>query len=310
MNTTRELPIDSIRIDGGTQSRLEINEDYIAELMEIEQLPPPIVFVDGTSNWLADGFHRFFRAKKAGQKAILCSCRGGTKRDAVAFSLSANATHGLKRSTEDKQKSVATALADGEWSKLTDRQIADLCKVSHTFVARQRRGETSSDAAKKTAGKSKKDSAEPITDATAGNVATESVSATGDNKDSGNIQQEQIAEIIETVSGKDDVATAGMSQPAEPSKPWGEFEASIKEEIKILGKVAASLRDLLEYDSDASQLHSKWAHYYSASGTVGLVNGVIRALKDGLPAKESDRDGSHGYISAGRLEVLKKMKVA
>lgn len=46
----------------------------------------------------------------------------------------ANADHGLRRSNEDKRKAVGLLLADAEWSKLSNAEIARLCNVSHTFV--------------------------------------------------------------------------------------------------------------------------------------------------------------------------------
>jgi hypothetical protein len=58
------------------------------------------------------------------------------------FSVGANAKHGLKRSPEDKRRAVQKLLADEEWVARSDRWIAEVCKVSHTFVADLRRETT------------------------------------------------------------------------------------------------------------------------------------------------------------------------
>ncbi|WP_435481371.1 hypothetical protein [Variovorax sp. RT4R15] len=128
-----------IRIDGGTQSRVSLNQETVAEYAEAykagAQFPAVTVFFDGTDRWLADGFHRFFAAKAAGKKTILESIIPGTLRDAVLFSLTANGTHGLKASNADKRKAVETLLNDCEWAGWSDRKIAEHCGVSHPFVA-------------------------------------------------------------------------------------------------------------------------------------------------------------------------------
>jgi hypothetical protein len=47
--------------------------------------------------------------------------------------LSANHQHGLRRTNEDKRHAIAVALR--EFSRLSDRMIADLCGVAHASVA-------------------------------------------------------------------------------------------------------------------------------------------------------------------------------
>jgi hypothetical protein len=64
--------------------------------------------------------------------------RQGTRRDAVLFSVGANATHGLRRTNEDKRRSVMTLLNDPEWARWSDREIARQCGVDNSFVSRLR----------------------------------------------------------------------------------------------------------------------------------------------------------------------------
>jgi len=134
-----QLRITSINIDGGTQPRVSLNESVVAEYAEAIRagisLPPVDVYRDGSTYWLADGFHRFHAHRHADQGMIDCTVHVGTCRDAVLFSVGANANHGLRRSNEDKRRAVETLLQDDEWVQWSDREIAKACGVSAPFVA-------------------------------------------------------------------------------------------------------------------------------------------------------------------------------
>lgn len=133
------LLLEQIKIDGGTQSRVELNESVVADYADVirrgDSLPPVVVFFDGSTHWLADGFHRFHAHRMARAEEIEAEVRTGARRDAVLFSVGANARHGLRRSNEDKRRAVQTLLDDAEWSQWSDRQIAEACGVSHPLVA-------------------------------------------------------------------------------------------------------------------------------------------------------------------------------
>lgn len=133
------LKLDKIKTDGGTQARAALNEDVVAEYAEAiiagANMPPVTVFNDGKTLWLADGFHRYFAYAKARAIEIAAEVLTGTKRDAKWYSLGANKDHGLRRTNEDKREAVREALADKDWSKLSDREIATHIGVSHPFVA-------------------------------------------------------------------------------------------------------------------------------------------------------------------------------
>src|SRR5574337_197364 len=137
----RVSPIDisRIRIDGGTQSRANLNESVVAEYAEAmtegAKLPAVTVFFDGSEYWLADGFHRYHGHKRIGALKIDAEVHNGTRRDAVLHSVGANAAHGLRRTNEDKRRAVETLLNDAEWSLWSDREIAKQCGVTHPFVA-------------------------------------------------------------------------------------------------------------------------------------------------------------------------------
>src|SRR6476646_3295361 len=135
------LATKHIRIDGGTQTREEINENAVndyAEAMRVgKELPPAVVFHDGSNNWLADGFHRYHGANKIGI-ALLCDIRQGTRRDAILYAAGANDAHGLRRSNETKRRAVMLLLKDEEWRQWSNPVIAQKCGVSDEFVRKIR----------------------------------------------------------------------------------------------------------------------------------------------------------------------------
>jgi hypothetical protein len=133
------IALDEIRTDGGTQPRVSTNEAAIAEYVEFIRaggdMPAITVFDDGADKWLADGFHRFHAYRTAGATGIECHVIGGTKRDAILYSVGANTAHGLRRTNEDKRKAVTTLLNDAEWAKWSDNAIAKACGVSQPYVS-------------------------------------------------------------------------------------------------------------------------------------------------------------------------------
>ncbi|MDR9404901.1 MAG: hypothetical protein RI580_15850 [Halothece sp. Uz-M2-17] len=58
--------LSDLRLDGGTQPRIELNPEVIAEYTELLRndikFPPITVYFDGVNYWLADGFHRYYWA--------------------------------------------------------------------------------------------------------------------------------------------------------------------------------------------------------------------------------------------------------
>jgi hypothetical protein len=134
------IPLDAVRINGGTQSRVELNQATIAEYADLIRtavdLPPVVTFFDGATFWLADGFHRYNAHCDAGAMEINAEIRTGTQRDAILFSVGANASHGLRRTNEDKRRAVGTLLGDAEWSAWSQEKIAKACGVSTGFVSK------------------------------------------------------------------------------------------------------------------------------------------------------------------------------
>lgn len=133
-----QIPLHALRLDGGTQSRVAIDEaviaDYAASLTAGDTLPPVVAFFDGADFWLADGFHRYHAHRAIEADEIPGYVHEGTKRDAIMYSVGANHGHGLRRSNEDKRKAVSTLLADAEWAAWSNIAIAKACGVSDRFV--------------------------------------------------------------------------------------------------------------------------------------------------------------------------------
>lgn len=119
-----------------------MDEKTIAEYADFMQsgcsFPPIVAFFDGTSYWLADGFHRVAAAQRVGFREIGVELKAGNARDAMLYAVGANATHGLKRSPADKRRAISLLLADSEWSQWSDRSIAKASNTSHSFVAKVR----------------------------------------------------------------------------------------------------------------------------------------------------------------------------
>jgi hypothetical protein len=137
------LPIDSLVLDPDIQPRVEIEGGVVDDYKEIIEahkgpdaaFPPVDVFHDGTTHRLADGFHRALAYKEAGHVMIGCHVHEGGKRDAILFSVGTNAKHGLRRTNSDKRRVVEIVLKDEEWSKFSDRKIAEIVGVNHRLVA-------------------------------------------------------------------------------------------------------------------------------------------------------------------------------
>ena len=136
----KEIPLAAIVADPEVQARVALSEeviaDYAAAMLEGVKFPRCIVFDDGTTLWLSDGFHRFIAASRTDGKVqhLSCEVHKGTKRDAQLFALLANAAHGLRRTSADKRKAVLVMLHDPEWKQWSAREITRQCAVSPALV--------------------------------------------------------------------------------------------------------------------------------------------------------------------------------
>jgi len=142
----KELSIELISLDGGTQPRAEfmqhVIDDYAEAWASGAIFPPVIVYHDGANHWLADGYHRVLSAQKAGMETVPADVRQGSQRDAILYSVGANSDHGVRRTNADKRRAVERLLNDEEWGKWSDGEIAKRCGVTREFVNRMRPADT------------------------------------------------------------------------------------------------------------------------------------------------------------------------
>lgn len=137
------IAISAITADQSAQPRSAIEVGRVTEYTEDmdrgDKFPPLIVFYDGKRHWLADGFHRFYAATNAGLQDVECDVRRGGLRDAVLYSCGANASHGMRRTNDDKRRAVSRLLLDAEWAKWSNAEIARRCAVDDKLVAAVRK---------------------------------------------------------------------------------------------------------------------------------------------------------------------------
>lgn len=135
----RRVKLNDIRIDGGTQGRVVIDQQHVYHMVEMMkegyEFDPIDTNFDGTTYWLVDGFHRYHAYKLMGIKEVTLKYVPGTQAEAVIRSYGVNAKHGLPRSFEDKKKVVEDALANPLLAEKSNYEIAKICVVSQSFVA-------------------------------------------------------------------------------------------------------------------------------------------------------------------------------
>ncbi|MBI2510870.1 MAG: ParB N-terminal domain-containing protein [Opitutae bacterium] len=133
---SQEIPLEKINLFGGTQARLKTNDDavesYAEEMTRGAVFPPIDVYFDGSTYWLADGFHRFLATKRNGAATIAARVQPGGRTEALRHALGANSTNGVYRTNGDKRNAVEISLE--EWPELANPVLADICKVSAELV--------------------------------------------------------------------------------------------------------------------------------------------------------------------------------
>lgn len=136
----KQINLHTIRTDGGTQSRISLNQDVVNEYAELMQegikFPPLEVYHDGSDYWLVDGFHRYFAHKKIGSSLVEIEVTAGTLREAQLKSKAVNHDHGLRRTNADIHKAIKDMLLDKEWSQWSYAEIAKWIGTSKATVGR------------------------------------------------------------------------------------------------------------------------------------------------------------------------------
>jgi hypothetical protein len=138
------IPIVDLNRDPALMCRAAgLNKNTVREYAEAmtagASFPPVIIFQDGKgAKWLADGFHRCAAAELAGLLEVAADVRQGSRRDALLYAASANASHGRPRSNADRRHAVLLLLNDAAWAKRSDNWLAKHAAVSQPFVSKLR----------------------------------------------------------------------------------------------------------------------------------------------------------------------------
>lgn len=135
---TKNLNVQSIVTDRGTQSRAELDEgvveEYATALTDGQMFPPVKVYWDGVDYILSRGFHRVAAHILAGRASIKAEIATGTQFDAMVDSIGDNWEHGIRRSNADKRHSVMLLLAHPQSAEWSNTRIADMAGVTAPFV--------------------------------------------------------------------------------------------------------------------------------------------------------------------------------
>lgn len=270
------LELEQIRIDGGTQSRVELNQETVAEYAQAftdgAEFPPVVVFFDGASYWLADGFHRYFGARDAGESAIDAEIRTGTQRDAVLYSWGANDKHGLPRSNADKRHIVTAILRDEQGRQWSDRDIAKRFGFSNTFVGNIRRSLSTVDSEKP---------AERTYTTKHGATAVMNTANIGK-------KQTAVSDSTPTASAPKEEQAAAIHKPtpkAAPVEEAPEYDGPDEAEIR-----AAELQEQADQEAFNKLLlaDDKLATAYNEIKRLNAVNAVLESRLQGLMNEKAE----------------------
>jgi len=142
----KKVALSDIRIDGGTQGRVVIDQnmvyDYLACMKDGDEFPRMFAVYDGTTYWLVDGFHRYHAYKLLNLREIEIDYKPGTLQEAQVMSFGVNGKHGKPRTNDDKRKVVESALQHPLTKHKSDYEIAKICCVSRSFVGSIKNPET------------------------------------------------------------------------------------------------------------------------------------------------------------------------
>lgn len=140
------MKLSQLTLDPSLQMRKQLNQDVVDEyakaMLDGDKFPPIIVFNDGENNYVAEGFTRCAAAKQSGLELIDADVQMGTYDDAFDYAFTkANHANGQRYTPEDKRFAIGKALEFDRYAKKSDRELARIYKVSHTFVSKIRKVE-------------------------------------------------------------------------------------------------------------------------------------------------------------------------
>ena len=133
-----KLQLEKITVDHEFQVRAELDEPTISKYEECFRegavFPPLLVWAEGGTHILLDGFHRIEAMKRAGFVFAEVKEFAGTKGEATIAAVTANSRHGRQLSGKDMRVAITKLLHCG--ADLSNAQIADAAGCSdHTVKA-------------------------------------------------------------------------------------------------------------------------------------------------------------------------------
>ena len=135
---TKSIPIKDICLDGGTQHRPvedKVVTRYAAMMKDGSVFPPVEIITDGKSNFLVDGFHRYFAVIRFGKKYIEANIVNGTQRAAIKESFAANKYNAVPRPDGTVKSILKLIWNDSEWSKNSVSDIAKHVGCTRVYVS-------------------------------------------------------------------------------------------------------------------------------------------------------------------------------
>ena len=139
--TKKIIKIAEINLEQSPLPRAHIDKGVVADYADTYQagakMPPLVVFDTNDTGQenrylLADGRHRLMAMKLLKKDQCVAEVITGNSEACLTFALSANTTHGHRRTNEDKRKCILLAL--GEWPNKSSREIGKVVGVSHQLV--------------------------------------------------------------------------------------------------------------------------------------------------------------------------------
>lgn len=143
MKDTKLIALTDINTRGGTQMREEMSGEVIEQYANDKAMgcafPPPIVFHDGKTYWLADGFYRYFAEKHNGALEMEVEVRLGTQDDAILYAATeANRTHGQPLDSGAKSRAILALLKLKKCEGWTATAIAKAIGCTERYVRKVR----------------------------------------------------------------------------------------------------------------------------------------------------------------------------
>src|SRR5262245_1722255 len=135
------IRLDVLALDPRAHVRPAIDSGVVtvyAERMAAgDVFPPIVVYRDGLTYRLADGWHRVHAARQLGETSIRADVRVGSERDALWYGLGAQRQHGYRLTDADVRRAVMLAIT--AWPDVSGRAIADQVGCAKSYVDSVRR---------------------------------------------------------------------------------------------------------------------------------------------------------------------------